>query len=77
MKSIDRLRKGNRIMEKEIIYTFTDEEMADAVYKVKNGLELEGMDILALACGAEKWIDFKEECKMDPSYQWGYGHTSY
>lgn len=62
-------------MKVETIYTFTEQEIKDAIYKVKNGRQVNAVDVLALTYGAEKWVDFKEECYADPSYQWGYGHS--
>ncbi len=64
-------------MERKIIYTFTDTEIEEAVYKFKNNYSLNSTELLALAAGAEKWVEFKKECKADPSYQWGYGHCYY
>jgi len=64
-------------MERKITYSFTDEETKEAVDKFKNNCPLNSIELIALVCGAEKWIEFKEECKADPSYQWGYGHCYY
>lgn len=64
-------------MERKITYSFTDEEIKEAVDKFKNNCPLNSIELIALVCGAEKWIEFKEECKADPSYQWGYGHCYY
>lgn len=64
-------------MERKIVYSFTDAEIKEAVYKFKNNYPLDSTELIALVCGAEKWIEFKEECKADPSYQWGYGHCYY
>jgi len=64
-------------MERTITYSFTDEEIKEAVDKFKNNCPLNSIELIALVCGAEKWIEFKEECKADPSYQWGYGHCYY
>ena len=62
-------------MKIELNYTFTDEEILNAIYKFQNGRDLNTFDSLAIVYGATQWINFKEECKADPSYQWGYGHT--
>lgn len=64
-------------MERKITYSFTDAEIKEAVDKFKNNCLLDSIELLALVCGAEKWIEFKEECEADPSYQWGYGHYHY
>ena len=64
-------------MKREIIYSFTDDEIRYAIYKVTNGMQLDEYDARALVYGAEKWVEFKDECSKDPSYQWGYGHTYY
>lgn len=64
-------------MEKKITYTFTDDEIDYAVYLATHGRKLDRNDVQALIYGAEKWVEFKKECKKDPSYQWGYGHTYY
>ena len=62
-------------MKVELNYIFTDEEISNALYKFKQGKELDVFDNLAIVYGAAQWVNFKEECKADPSYRWGYGHT--
>ena len=62
-------------MKIELNYIFTDEEISNALYKFKQGKELDILDNLGIVYGAAQWVNFKEECKAYPSYQWGYGHT--
>lgn len=64
-------------MNIEITYTFTDDEIAEAVYKANHNSSLTLTDLKALIYGSQQWINFKEECKTDPSYQWGCGHVYY
>ena len=62
-------------MKIETTYTFTDEEIKEAVKKVRHYQAIDMIDLFALTDGAEKWVNFKKECENDPSYQWGFGHT--
>lgn len=66
-------------MKKEIIinYIFTDNEIREALDKVSSGMALTDIEARAIIAGAKKWIDFKDECEKDSSYQWGYGYTYY
>ena len=64
-------------MKIETTYTFTDDEIKAAYDKFEERKSLTELDLLALINGAKKWIELKEACQKDPSYQWGCGHIIY
>lgn len=64
-------------MESKVIKNFTDYEIKEVLYKIEHGHYINQEDIEILVYASKKWLEFKEECKSDPSYQWGYGNIHY
>lgn len=64
-------------MNVNINYTFSEKEVAHAIYDIEHSNTITQLDLMALIYASQKWLDMKEECRKDPSYQWGYGHIIY